>query len=386
MNFMKKLSVAAAAVMTVSALAFTVSFDNKDKATVSEIVYAADDTEKAPASEIVYADEAETESPVITDALEAAAEPTDVPDTAEAADTPVVTTAPTTEETVVTTTAEPSPIKEFNVIEAVRIRRDMISGGGVYTLKDYKRLVNFVLGRSSESRRYFNVSYDLGDASIASEDSEKLFETAKYAYKSKVGFPSGNLLLLEGYLQRGWLFDGVEYTTGKYAAMPDHDVVITPTWVRRCKITYNAGDYDDITSNTTTSIMTSEISTYYLLAADRFSRPGYVITGWRNVSDDKVYSPGGVFNVPADDVTFEAVWKPAEYNVSISANNGNLADRTVMTAVFNEEFVLPECEYVYEGKTFAGWKYSGKIYQPGESFIVPALSSGSKLTIVATWK
>lgn len=370
MNFMKKLSVAAAAVMTVSALAFTVSFD---------------DTKKATASEIVYADEAETASPVITDALEPAAEPTDVPDTAEAADTPV-TTAPPEEETVVTTTAaEPSPIKEFNVIEAVRIKRDMISGGDVYTIKDYKRLVNYVLGRSSESKRYFNVSYDLGDASIASEESEKLFETSKYAYKSSVGFLSGNLLTLEGYLQRGWMFDGVEYTKGKYAVMPDHDVVITPTWVRRCKITYNAGDYDDITSNKTTSIMTSEISTYYLMTADRFSRPGYVITGWRDVSNDKVYSPGGVFDVPADDVTFEAVWEPAEYNVSISANNGNLADRTVMKAVYNEEFVLPECEYVYEGKTFAGWKYSGKIYQPGESFTVPALSPGSKITVVATW-
>lgn len=367
MNFMKKLSVAAATVMTVSALSFTVSFDNTKKAAV------------------VYADETEIVSTVIEDTPESAEDPADVTDTAETADT-AVTTAPTKDEPVVTTTAAASPIKEFNVVEAVRIKRDMMSGGGVYTLKDYQRLVNYVLGKSSESKRYFNVSFDLGDAVIGAEESEELFETSKYAYKSKVGFPAGNLLLLEGYIQSGWMFEGAEYVKGKYAVMPDHDVVITPTWVRRCKITYNAGDYDDITSNKTTSVMTSEISTYYLLTADRFSRPGYVVTGWRDVSNNKVYSPGGVFKVPADDVTFEAVWEPAEYSVSISANNGNSADRTVVKVIYNEEFVFPECGYVYEGKTFAGWKYSGKIYQPGESIIVPALAPGDKITVIATWK
>ena len=121
--------------------------------------------------------------------------------------------------------------------------------------------------------------------------------------------------------------------------------------------------------------------------SSRFSRPGYTVSGWKCSYDDKEYKPGTQYVVPgADNIDFTAVWAPAQYNINISANNGNSADKVTVKAYYNDEFVLPECDFTYDGKVFAGWKYNGVIYQPGESFTVPALLSGEKIVIVATWK
>lgn len=300
--------------------------------------------------------------------FEASEDETDVPDTTAA--------QPAT---------EPSNIKEFTVYEVVRIRRDFIAGGGAYTIKDYKRLVDFIVGRSDESKRYFNVSYDVSDCDASMYKDPEVFEPVKYVHKKKIKLLPTHLLK-DGFVHSGWAFNGVNYDGGAAFIVPDCDAVLTPVWTKRCKMTYFAGDYDDIVGNATASVMTSENANYYLATADRFTRPGYAITGWISSYDGEFYYPGGSMKVPSADIVFEAVWEKASYDISMSANNGNSSDRIVLNAKFDEEFVFPECEFVYEGKTFAGWKYNGKIYQPGESFIVPALMPGKRIIIVATWE
>lgn len=277
-----------------------------------------------------------------------------------------------------------SPIQEYSAFEAIRIRRDLLAEGSTYTAKNYSQVSKFLVNNSTLSIRYFTLSYDTQDCDLSNYEDPSVLDPTKVIYKSKTKIVVANLIR-DGYVNSGWEYDGKVYTAGEYFTMPACDVVMTPVWHKRCQINYYAGDYDDINGNTSAYVMSAENAQFFLADASRFSRSGYVITGWNCSYDGKQYRPGEAFIVPAEDVTFEAVWSPAEYTVSVSANNGNSADKYTTKATFGEEFVLPECEFEYEGKTFAGWKYNGTIYQPGESFTVPALISGQKIVIVATW-
>lgn len=277
-----------------------------------------------------------------------------------------------------------SAITEYSVFEAIRIRRDLLAEGDTYTAADYSQVSKFLVNNSILSIRYFTLSYDTQNCDLSAYSDPSVLDPTEVIYKSKVKIVVANLTK-DGYVNSGWEYNGQVYTAGDYFQMPACDVVMTPVWHKRCQITYIAGDYDDISGNSTAYVMSAENAQFFLADSTRFSRKEYVITGWLCSYDGKQYKTGEAFIVPSEDVTFEAVWAPAEYDVNISANNGNSADKITMKATYTEDFVLPECEFEYEGKTFAGWKYNGTIYQPGESFPVPALLKGQKIVIVATW-
>lgn len=278
-----------------------------------------------------------------------------------------------------------TPISEYSVFEAIRIRRDLLAGGNIYTADDYKAVSKFLVNNSMANIRYFTLSYDTEGYDVSSYIDISVLDPKEVIYKSSTKIANANLLR-DGYINSGWTYDGKSYTGGERFTMPSCDVVLTPLWHKSCLISYYAGDYNDINGNKTFSVMSAEKAQFFLSNSSRFSRPGYTITGWISSYDQMEYKPGDSFYVPASDVNFEAIWSPAQYNVNISANNGNSADKFTLKATYTEDFVLPECEFEYEGKEFAGWKYNKTIYQPGESFPVPALLTGGKIVIVATWK
>lgn len=354
MSIMKKIYAAATAVL-ISA------------STLPLNVFAEGSTEvlSENASEISADTEASTESATDTEYLD---------DLSDAADAPEAS-------------GPESAIGEYTVFEAIRIRRDLLAGGGKYTLEDYRNVAKFLVNKSVLSIKYFTLSYDTQGYDTSAYKDLSILESKKIPYKSEWGIVQAHLLR-DGYVNSGWMssYDGKVYNEGDTFEMPDCDVVMTPVWLKRSKISYTAGDYDDIIGNNTSYVMSAENAKYFIADSKRFSRKGYTITGWISSYDGKEYKPGDPFTVPAEDVTFEAVWSPATYDVNISANNGNKNDKITMSAVYNEEFVLPECEFTNEGKTFAGWKYNKVIYQPGESFIVPAMLTGSKIVVVATWQ
>lgn len=280
--------------------------------------------------------------------------------------------------------AEESAVSEYTVFEAIKIRRNLLEMTDVYTAKDYKTVSTYLVNNSALNIRYFNLSYNIGDADTSAYTDLSCFDPEVVMYKSHIKLATANLIK-DGYVHTGWNINGVVYKGGEYFKMPSCDVVIEPNWTKRCKVTYTAGDYDDITGNTTTYVMSSEGAQFFLAGSDRFSRKGYTISGWKSLDDGTEYAVMQALVIGNEDLSFEAIWSPATYNVNISANNGNSSDKIATTAKYMEEFVLPECEFVNEGKTFAGWKYNGTIYQPGESFTIPALISGGKIVIVATW-
>ncbi len=278
-----------------------------------------------------------------------------------------------------------SPISEYSIFETIKIRRDLITETGVFTNKDYKDVSKFLINKSEASTRRFTLTYNFDGYGVDGYKDPSVLDAVERVYKSNFKIaPAG--LERENYINTGWTYNGEVYLGGDTFQMPANDVVLEPIWCRYCKMSYTAGDYDDINGNNYVYVMSAENCQFFLADSERFSRPGYTIIGWLSSYDGVTYFPSSAIKVPEADVNFEAVWGPAEYNVNISANNGKLTDKLTLKAKYAEDFVLPECEFEYAGKTFAGWKYNGSIYQPGESFTVPALLSGSKIVVVATWK
>ena len=72
---------------------------------------------------------------------------------------------------------------------------------------------------------------------------------------------------------------------------------------------------------------------------------------------------------------------PATYTASFDANGGS-GFTTALSAVQSGTVrILPVNNFSNTGKSFAGWQYSGKIYQPGESFAQPS----ANVTLKALW-
>lgn len=82
-------------------------------------------------------------------------------------------------------------------------------------------------------------------------------------------------------------------------------------------------------------------------------------------------------------LTIYAVSAPDTYTVSFSGGDGAVGSVTTLTAVQEGTIrILPDSTGLTNGtKLFAGWKYGGKIYQPGEGLSQP----DSNITLTAIW-
>lgn len=72
---------------------------------------------------------------------------------------------------------------------------------------------------------------------------------------------------------------------------------------------------------------------------------------------------------------------PATYTVSFDANGGTGDTASMDAAQAGTVRVLPASGFTNTGKTFSGWQYNGKTYQPGECFTQPS----SNATLKAQW-
>lgn len=154
-------------------------------------------------------------------------------------------------------------------------------------------------------------------------------------------------------------------------------------------LTYQTGDVDGIVGSTEVSFEKVINTTFDAAAASRFSRKGYTVASWNVPSTGETVALGAQYKMPSNDITFAANWKEAEYAVSFAGKGGKTADGKATTAdkaTFGTAMTLPECQFIYNGYTFAGWKYDNKMYNAGEEFEVPALLSGSKIVFSAVWE
>ncbi len=275
----------------------------------------------------------------------------------------------------------------MNVYDLLKVKRSLAANDGRYTADNYDYILKFLVGLFDGEHEYAKkvvISYDTEGATREHYSDPSVIDPIFKAVGTTLSFPQHSLEK-PGATHAGWLYDGVSYKQKETMIVPDHNITIKPFWHYYHTITYLAGDYDDLIGQDMS--LSSGIEGYGVDLADstKFSRKGYTLSGWECDLGGKTYGISARYTVPDTDVTFTAVWTPATVEINISANNGNSLDKITLKLKTGEELILPECEFENPGKTFTGWNYSGTIYQPGDSIIIPALIKGQKGSISAKW-
>lgn len=275
----------------------------------------------------------------------------------------------------------------ITVFDLIRIKRSLAAKDGKYSADCYNFIHDYLLGITngeSKFKQKVAIVFDTEGYSLEGYSDPTMIDTKFIYVGSKLSMPFCGLTR-EGSSHNGWDYEGETYKQGATFIVPDHNVTFTPHWFNYHKLTYLAGDYEGVLGSKMATVQVTEGTYFDLADKSRFSRKGYTIVGWECNLDGKIYGPYERYLIPETDVEFTAVWEPASVEISISANNGNALDKISTSAKTGEQFVLPECEFVNEGKTFAGWNYNGTVYQPDDSFEIPPLMKGSRIVIVATW-
>ena len=178
---------------------------------------------------------------------------------------------------------------------------------------------------------------------------DKVYSTTTQDYGAEVTLPESDPSK-EGYTFAGWS----GYETG--ATVLAEDVTYTAAWsVNQYKVTFYV---DDDNKDERMLDYGAEIT----LPSDP-SKEGYTFIGW---------SPVVAATVPANDVTYTAIWSVNQYTVTFVIDDDNKID---VTLDYGAEITLPS-DPVKEGYTFTGW--SG--YETGAT--VPA----NDVTYTATWE
>jgi uncharacterized repeat protein (TIGR02543 family) len=192
---------------------------------------------------------------------------------------------------------------------------------------------------------------------------------------SLVAFPR------DGYKHLGWIAEGYEFRGEQNFIMPDHDVTLTPNWKKIYDINYLPGTDDRIVGGTNYTFPGTEESHFNLQASDRFSRLGFNFAGWLCSDDDVVYPQLAQFTMPSHDLTFTAQWTPITYVILFDEGNSSFK----MRCATDDTLILPENRSTRSGYTFSGWKYDGKIYQPGDGYKVEGALPGLGYCFDAIW-
>lgn len=276
----------------------------------------------------------------------------------------------------------------MTAFDFVKSKRSILAEDGEYNIDDCKSIREYLLRRSDGEKFYSKkvaVSFDCEGLSTENYADPSVIDTKIVYVGSTIKIPSHSLTM-EGHSHGGWWYDGKNYIVGESFTVPDENVVFTPYWFKYHILTYDAGDYDDIVGQKIATVNVTEGTGFDLADSSRFSRRGYILSGWECSLDGKIYGPNERYIIPESDITFKAVWKPSLVTISITANNGNSKDKISDSEYTGNEYQLPECTFTNGDKTFSGWMYKGDIYQPGESITIPALLKGEKIVISAQWE
>lgn len=187
------------------------------------------------------------------------------------------------------------------------------------------------------------------------------------------------------YIQHGWVYDGVTYLGQQKIVMPDHDVVLTPNWLKYYKLTFSAGDVDRLTGASYNEFERVETLPTDTPESSRFSRQGFTISGWQSDYDGQIYKPLSKFVMPSQDTTLTAVWEPIDYVVVFKAETGKSSDNIKISGKTDTTIICPELTVTKDGYYFAGWQYEDKIYKPGDEFLIKGAPKGMGIAPTAIW-
>ena len=187
-----------------------------------------------------------------------------------------------------------------------------------------------------------------------------------------------------GYKQRGWTDGTTEFAGEEHLIVHDEDITLVPNLKKIYNLTYSVGDADRINGVTFLQFEIAETTPTNLQNNDRFSRNGFRVSGWHCENDGKDYEPVAQFIMPSEDVLMTPIWEPIKYTINFKPSS-NTADYIKVQGYTDTAIVAPECSYVKEGYTFAGWKRDDVVIYPGEEYIIPGAAPGMGISFTAVW-
>lgn len=102
------------------------------------------------------------------------------------------------------------------------------------------------------------------------------------------------------------------------------------------------------------------------------TKKGYLFGGWFH-NDTQLTAE----TVITEDITFTAKWTPITYTIAFDPNGGE-GTMDPISAIYDQEFTLPECAFTRAGYDFAGWNNTAKKNLTDQQ--------GATFTLRATWK
>lgn len=234
----------------------------------------------------------------------------------------------------------------------------------------------------SADKTYYQFKYEV---EVGGEivDTSELLGSYKYK-KNRLIVPSLTAIMNPEARQIGWTDGEHKFLPEQKFLMPEHDVTLKPILHYYHTISYVTGDVDGIIGANVVEYTTQEGAFKDLPQYDRFSRIGYNIVGWHNEYDGKDYSALDAYEMPDSDVVFTAIWEPINYNVVFN-HSVTGSTHIKIRGLTGTSIKVPEPTAKVEGKTFGGWSYEGKIYQPGEEFPVEGAPRGVGIMLKAVW-
>lgn len=154
-------------------------------------------------------------------------------------------------------------------------------------------------------------------------------------------------------------------------------------------VNYSAGNVDNIVGSSTFSLSVPVGSSFEFSDSSRFSRKGYKLSSWYITTTGETVGLSQSYIMPNHNLDVVANWKPETYSIGFAGLGGKTSSgesNIYISAECGTTMILPENPFTKEGYVFTGWKYSNVIYSEGESFIVPAVISGSRIVLSAVWK
>ena len=236
-----------------------------------------------------------------------------------------------------------------------------------------------------EDSNYHTVSYEATLGDLVFDTSKDLkpvqYRKGEFVNVSLIKYVDPEMK----YAQVGWTYDGMEFQSQENVIMNDKDILFTPTWHTFYKLSYTAGDVDNLLGGGQMSYDKLELTKTDLGAADKFSRIGYKITGWSCDYDGKTYLPLSMFEMPSQDVTMTAVWEPIPYVIVFDPGTKKDSERIKIPGPTGTTITCPDINVEKTGYYFDGWSYEGVIYQPGDDFYVEGAPAGKGISLSAVW-
>ena len=215
------------------------------------------------------------------------------------------------------------------------------------------------------------MSFDIGEGSGEAPSTIEVVEGQPFELPSYTGERPG-------YVNKGWLYNGVIYQAGDTLYMGKKDITLMIRWVMVHHVTYdlNGGE--------------GEIPVQADVAeGDQFTvmgctavKPKHHFAGWEY--DSSVYDIGGIITMGTKDITLVAVWEDGNPTHTVTYDiNGGSGDAPVQADVEEgSSFAIKYYSGSKEGYRFEGWAYGDSVYQTGDRVTM----DGSDIVLTAVWK